>query len=103
MLASPRRSLLSGVVLSGLLVLSLSGPSPSSLAAHAAGKAQATKLHPFGAFEAAVYQGPDKGLALKGMLTVSLTKAGQLTGQLVRANGAPVKVSGQVLGVAINL
>jgi hypothetical protein len=50
-----------------------------------------------------VYYGPDKGLSLQGDLKLQETKAGQLSGMLVRNHGSTVLVSGQRTGVAINL
>lgn len=55
------------------------------------------------AFEVDVVQGPDKGLALDGSLTLSLAPDGSLTGTFTPEKGAAVQVVGQATGRAINL
>jgi hypothetical protein len=56
-----------------------------------------------GHFEAAVDQGPDKGLTLAGELVVGVDANGGMTCTLKPADGAEVVVVGQVTGRAINL
>jgi hypothetical protein len=62
-----------------------------------------TALTDFGSFEATVYSGPDKGVALRGRLKLRASKTGVLGGQLVPKRGAAIPLSGQLTGYAINL
>jgi len=56
-----------------------------------------------GPFEGTVYQGPDKGLSLTGLLKLRATKDGALIGLLVPKHGPAVMITGQLNGAAINL
>jgi hypothetical protein len=60
-------------------------------------------LTDIGPFEATVYAGPDKGMPVSGTLRPRATRAGALTGLLVRKGGAGIALSGQLTGYAINL
>lgn len=54
-------------------------------------------------FEATVRQGPDAGLALKGILFMQIAGPGNVNGVLKTTDDKEVKVVGQVNGHAINL
>ena len=56
-----------------------------------------------GNFSATIYQGPDRGLTLQGLLELTGGQGGRLSGRLTPASGAAVPVSGQLTGTAISL
>jgi hypothetical protein len=54
-------------------------------------------------FEATVHQGPDTGASWAGMLNLTPTANGSLSGALTQKDGGQVQVAGQANGRAINL
>ena len=93
-----RRMSISGWLLLLSLVLATSGSS-----AFASGSSTATVSCTLKQFVETVYQGPDKGLSLRGDLHLEADATGSVTGTLEQSQGPDVKVVGQVTGRAINL
>lgn len=93
------------VLLIALLATTLSGRTAAGVpAARAATLHQPAKVLVLMAdFKATVYQGPDRGLTLKGELHLRLRPSGRLFGTLQRKPRRAVRVTGQLTGQAINL
>lgn len=92
-----------GLVLLVVLACLTGGTALAYPRSPASSQAAPTKTLVIANFEATVYQGPDKGLSLRGTLTLHRARTGAVTGQFTPARRPVLAVSGQLTGYALNL